>query len=392
MYRVNVKDLIGFSFLDSIYWAFYACLVAYLSSYLLECGMSNAVLSIMLAVFMGMSFAGAFFWGSRCDKAKTNKKIFIPEFIAAVAVGLSIFFMAKVNLWISTILYPVFGFLSSPLGSNLDAWMLRSFDRDATTYGRARSIGSAGYAVAALLMGQFIKKFGYVTIPVATLITAACVVLMASLMKEKPFEDLHVKNQESVNPMKLFGIKPYLFLIVVLFLIGLSISPINNLKIVILQSVGGDVSNLGIDSFAGVMVQALLIFISGSFKRLPTYFRLFLVAICVLATMVLTFGATSPFMITLGTIFNNVSYGIMLPTMREITETNVTGSLKNTAHSLTDATYGSFAGIIALLYSGKLMDVFGARSVALLGMCIMLIPVLLTLIATIRQAMQKKNA
>ncbi len=389
MYRVDGKQLMGFSALDSVYWAFYACLVAYLSSYLLECGMSNSVLSIMLAVFMAMSFVGAFFWGGRCDKAKTNKKIFIPEFIAAVVVGLAIFFMAKVNIWISTILYPLFGFLSSPLGSNLDAWMLRSFDRDATTYGRARSVGSAGYAVAALLMGQFIKKFGYITIPVATLITASIVVLLACLMKEKPFEEIHAKNSESVNPLQLFGIKPYAFMIVILFLIGISISPINNLKIVILQSVGGDVSNLGIDSFAGVMVQALLIFISGSFKRLPTYFRLFLVSVCVMITMILTFTASSPLFITLGTIFNNISYGIMLPTMREITETNVTGSLKNTAHSLSDAMFGSFAGIIALLYSGTLMDAFGAKSVALLGMCIMIIPVLLTLFATIKQARQK---
>lgn len=46
--------------------------------------------------------------------------------------------------------------------------------------------------------------------------------------------------------------------------------------------------------------------------------------------------------------------------------------------------YGSFAGIIALLYSGMMMDRFGARSVALLGMGIMIIPVVMSLVPLIR--------
>ena len=75
----------------------------------------------------------------------------------------------------------------------------------------------------------------------------------------------------------------------------------------------------------------------------------------------------------------------IVPTMREITEENVEGTLKNTAHSLTDAMFGSFAGVVALLYSGTLMDRFGARSVALLGMGIMVIPVTLSLFMLLKK-------
>ena len=96
--------------------------------------------------------------------------------------------------------------------------------------------------------------------------------------------------------------------------------------------------------------------------------------------------AADPLFIIVGTLFTNASYGIMLPTMREITEDTVPDELKNTARSLTDAVFGNFAGILALLYSGWMMDSFGAKSVAWLGLCVMVIPVVMSLMK-----MRKKN-
>lgn len=377
---IDQKVFLKFSFMDALYWAFYASFVGFISTYLLECGMSNSVLSIMLACFMLASFIGAFFWGSVCDRAKTNKNIFIPEFIASIVVSLLIFFIANKNIWISTILYPVFGFLSSSLGSNLDAWMLRTFHKDAGTYGRARSIGSMGYAVTALFMGMLIKKFSFIMMPVGVLFFSFLVLVIAFSITEVPFENVISHDNSSARPLELFKPGPFLFMIITVFFTGLAIAPINNLKIVILQSVGGDVGILGLDSFLGVMVQAFFIFISGSLKKIPVNLRLFLMAFTVLITMLLVGTAVNSWMIILGTVFANVSYGIMLPTQREIVETNVPTNLKNTAHSLSDATFGSFSGILALMYSGFVMDRFGAKSVAILGCIIMAIPVLLTVI------------
>ena len=384
MDQISGRTFLSFSLLDSLYWAFYAAFAGYITTYLLSCGMSSAVLSLTLAAFMGMSFIGSFFWGSRCDKAGTNRKIFIPEFAAAILVAMAIYFLAEKNYMISALLYPLFGFLSAPLGSNLDSWMLRSFNRSAAVYGRARAVGSAGYAVAMLVCGQLITVFGYMVIPAASLFFAAIVLLIAFLTREEPYEN--IRSRAGGSPKDLLKIRPYMYMIIILFLSGLAISPINNLKIVILESVGGDVSNLGMDAFAGVMLQACLLFISGSLRRLPPYVRLFLASLCTLITAVLTFLAVNPLMIILGTVMNNIGNGLLLPTMRQITESTVSGTLKNTAHAMCDATFGSFAGIIALLYSGSLMDAFGARSAALLGSFIMISPVIMSLVSMIIEA------
>lgn len=384
MRRNEKRMLTGFSILDGIYWAFYASFVGFITTYMLACGMNNSELSFVLSIFMLTSFIGAFFWGSRCDKAKTNRLVFLPQFGAAFVVGLIIFIAAKRHLTVAAVLYPVFGFLSSSLGSNLDAWMLRSFDRDAEKYGHARAIGSMGYAMMALVMGQLIKWFGYSMIPAGMIFTAAVVIVFAFIMPEKPYESgsEHLKPS---NPLKLFKPGSYLFMLIVIFLTGLAISPINNLKIVFLQSVGGDVGILGIDSFLGVMVQAMFIFISGRLRRISTKYRLFTVAVSVLAAITLVFFAENSAMIILSTVINNLSYGVMLPTMREITEKSVEGDLKNTAHSLCDAMFGSFAGVIALLYSGVMIDALGTKAVALLGIIIMLVPTSMTLYKCIRK-------
>jgi|LAHS01.1.fsa_nt_gb predicted MFS family arabinose efflux permease len=382
----QTKVIVGFSLLDGLYWGFYAVFVGYIATYLLDCGMSNSFLSIMLAVFMLCSFFGAFFWGGQCDKHHTNKKVFIPEFIAAVIVAFVIFFAAKWNLWIAAVLYPVFGFLSAPLGSNLDAWMLKRFHKDAGMYGKARAIGSFGYALVALIIGLLINAFGYIVMPIGIIVTAGMVLGMALVMQDSPYNG--VEHIEHVNAAGLLKIRPYIYMVVILFMTGLACAPINNMKIVILKSVGGDVGVLGIDAFIGTTLQAVFMFLSGRLKKIPAYQRLVLMTGCIFVMMLFIMTAVNPVMIIISSIMWNISYGVMLPTVREITEKNVHGALKNTAHSMADAVYSSFAGIIALTYSGFVMDSFGAKSVAFLGFGLMIVPVIMS-VAGMRQ--ERKN-
>ncbi len=384
MENTDIRALVQFSILDGLYWAFFAAYAGYITAHFLNCGLSSAALSLALAVFMAFSFAGSFFWGSVCDRKKTNRKVFLGEFTAALIAGLLIYQLAYFNVMIAAFLYPLFGFLVSPLGSNLDAWMLRSFHHDGAVYGKARSIGSAGYAVAMLICGQIIARAGYKMLPLMTLVFAIPVLLLAGVIRETPYEN-HLAAGEKADMKQLFKVGPYILLLVILFLTGLAMAPINNLKIVLIQSTGGDVSILGIDQFLGVMVQAAAIFFSGNLRTIKPKLRLFLMSVLVLATMFCTALAWSPLLIIAGTMLSNLSYGIMLPTQREITEDYVPSALITTAHSLADAMFGSFSGVIALLYSGFVMDTFGAKSVAVLGGVIMIVPILIALIALLKR-------
>lgn len=387
----KTKSFLKFASLDFLFWAYFASFIGYITTYFLDCGMSSSMLSIVLAVYMMFAFGGAFFWGGLSDKKRSNKKVFIPELCLLTAVGILEFYLTRVNIWFAAVLHPLAGFLAAPLGTNLDAWMLKSFSRDAGMFGRARALGSAGFAVMMLLCGTLYNTFGFGLIPVVMGILFVLILILALMTKEN--QTAEVKRVKSSGNIKdLFRIRPYVFLVIVLFLTGLALSPINNLKIIILQSVGGDVSMLGLDSFIGVMVQALFIFISGALKRIPVKMRMLVMTVMAMLMVTFVWLAVSPFMVILGTVMSNISYGFMLPTMREITESNVPQELKNTAHSLTDAMFGSFAGVIALLYSGTLIDLYGAKFVAFLGVIIMIVPTAMCAIDYARSLGSKKTA
>lgn len=371
------KGVLWFGVLDALFWAFIACFAGFMSTYMLDNGMSNSFLSIMIAGYMGCSFIGAFFWGSQCDKYQTNRNVFLFAFVSCVIVAIACFYVAKVQLMFAAVLYALFGFLAIPLGSNLDAWMLKNFHKDAGMYGRARAIGSLGYAVAALIMGQCINRFGFISMLVGILATAVPVFVFALLTKEEKTTQKAEKKKQA-SAAGLFKIPTYIYMLVILLIAGLACAPVNNLKIVYIQEVGGDVGILGLDSFIGVTVQALFISLSGKMKKLPPYFRLTLMSVFMLLDLFLIVTASNVFMIIAGSVLWNTSYGLMLPTAREITEMNVHGDLKNTAHSLADATYGSFAGIVALSYSGFLMDSFGAKFVALIGAILMVVATIMS--------------
>ena len=381
----NEKLLIRFSILDGLYWAWNASFCGFITTYMLNCGMDSTALSLVLAAFMLLSFIGAFFWGGQCDKLRTNRKVFLVAFAVSAILAFVTYFLSGNVLVAAALLYPVAGFLISPLGANIDGWMLREFHLDAALYGRARAIGSSGYAVAMLVVGQVVNRLGFGALPVCFGILSILVFILAFTAKESPYGE-RARTLKPANPAGLLKIGPFLFLLAILFFTGLAISPVNNLKNVLLESVGGDVGTIGIDAFLGVMLQAFFIFLSGKMARIDKHLRLFLVAFTVFLTMVCVIVAADPLFIIVGTLFTNASYGIMLPTMREITEDTVPDELKNTARSLTDAVFGNFAGILALLYSGWMMDSFGAKSVAWLGLCVMVIPVVMSLMK-----MRKKN-
>lgn len=372
----TLGKFLRFGMLDFLYWAYFASFIGFVTTYFLSCGMSSSMLSLVIAAYMLFAFFGAFFWGGLSDRRQSNKKVFIPELIIMTVLCIAEFFLVRISIWFAVILHPLVGFMAPPLGTNLDAWMLRSFNHDAGAFGRARALGSVGYAAAMLVLGQIYNRIGFQMIPFVTGGLSAVILILAFLTEEKPYQVM--KRKESIgNTRDLLKIRPYVFLVITLFLTGLSSAPVNNLKIVILESVGGDVSVLGIDSFIGVMVQAVFIFLSGSLRRMPAKLRMLMVTVFAMLMLLCVWLAVNPFMVIVGTVMMNISYGLQLPTMREITEKNVPENLKNTAHSLTDAMYGSFAGVFALLYSGTLMDAFGAKFVAFLGVLIMIIPVAL---------------
>ena len=375
---MSKRKFILFSALEITYWGFHASFVGYASAYLISRGVSSTVMSLLISGFMLCAFAGSMVFGRICDRLQSNKRVFIPCMMTSYALMFAIYACADC-LPVLCVCYPLLGLCFQPQGANADAWVLAAYDHDQKMYGRVRSMPSLFYAVISMVMGRLISRFGYeMMLAGGTLFMVLLLASAAALPDAR--EETAVQSKMGLQDVRrLFDGRPYRMLVILLFLIGLAIAPINNLKIVVLENVGGNVSHIGVDSFVSALTQVPFIAMAGLLMLIPLRARFIAMAALPLSMILLVRFASSPAMIFAGSFLANVGYGILLPTMRDVTERYVDKDLRNLGHSLSDAIYNSFSAVVSLMYAGAIADTFGVSAMLTLCAVIAVVPFLLSM-------------
>jgi len=356
-----------FCFLQAAYWSFYAALPSYITAYMLTKGMDAATLGILLSVQMGCDFAGSVFWGRYVDRKQANRRFFLIG-ISSVALLSVLLFLFADRIAVLFLLYPLFGFMNGPIATTLDSWVI-TVTHHVEDGAKSRTFGTLGYAVTMLISGIVISLFGYRLMPyiAAGLLAAAGITALFQPEAEA------VRTKSTVvreNPKALLKVPRYLLLIGVVFFAGMAKGPIDNMKVLVFESVGGNVGFLGWDAFIGCLIQSPFLLFAGRLKRIRSDYRLIGGGICVFLYAFLVWKANSPAMIVAGTIFVNISFGLLFPTMREITEECVSAHLRTTAHGVADAAFGSVASMIATAWSGSMLENAGVN--AMCAVCMLL--------------------
>ena len=371
------RHIVLFSTVEVTIWGFHACFIGYAAAYMLSCGVSNTAVSLLLSGYLLCAFVGSVFFGGLCDRYQTNKRVFIPGMLAAYAMMFAIYFFAD-RLPVLAVCYPLLGFFFQPQGINADAWVLSACNHDQKVFGGIRSMPSLFYAIICWAMGKMISLFGYkIMLLGATVCMALLVACAAALPDARAVAQTKKMSLEDVK--RLFASGHYRRLVVLLFLIGLAAAPINNLKIVLFEHVGGNVTHVGADAFVSAMTQVPFIAMAGVLGAISLRRRYMAMALLPLAMILIVRFATSPAMIFAGSFSYNAAYGIILVTMREVTERYVDKDLRNLGHSLSDAVFNSFSGVISLMCAGAIIDGFGVSTMITISALIAAIPTLMSL-------------
>ncbi|NBI59733.1 hypothetical protein D3Z53_17120 [Lachnospiraceae bacterium] len=319
-----------------------------------------------------LSCGGSVIWGIVCDRFQTNRKVSVACFLTAGFVMYAIFF-SEGNRVLLAMLYPILGFVALPHAVNIDSWLLLACKNDLSIYGKIRCTPSIMYAVTSVVLGRLIAAHGYFLMPFFRtffLMTGIAAALMLP-EGEKVIQD-HEKNDMGMGSVKqVFHSASYRYLIVLLFLIGLAIAPMNHLKTAILENVGGTVSDIGIDGFISAITQVPFIACADKIEKLPLRIRYLLVTGLPFTAYLLAYYAVSPVMVFAGSGLINFGIGILLPTMRSVTESSVSPAFRNLGHNIADTVFNSVTGILSLVCSGIVLSVFGVKS--MLGICIVII-------------------
>lgn len=377
--KMERKHAVGFAVLEIAYWCFHAAFGGFISAYLLEHGMTSSALSLISAAYLLCSFAGSFVFGGLCDRLQTNRKVFIAGVFLTAALACGIFFGVG-SVPAIAVLYPLFGFVSQPMGSNMDAWLLHACKKDMRIYGKIRATPSMLYSFVAMLFGRLIAAFGYLCMLFGGAFFLALTLAAASVLPDTTGMERTKRIVRAGDVRSLLAQPDYRTLILILFFIGCAGAPMKSLKAVIIENLGGTVSDIGMDSFVGALTQVPFILLSGTILRLGRKARYVLMSALTGISILLTLCASSVGMIFAGSFFANASYGVLLATMRETTETSVRPELRNLGHNLSDAVYTSFSGAITLTYAGAIAEHAGVSCMLMVSTAIALVPVVSSLL------------
>ncbi len=367
-----------FCALQAAYWAFMAVLMGYMTSYMLYKGMTSTQIGLAIAGNLLAAFLGSIFWGQRIDREQANRKYFLFGLLINLIAGLLLWSCAGSPV-LSLFFYTVFGFVNGFMATNLDAWVMVTFPEKKQAVGQSRSFATLTYAFMMLIFGAVIRRVGYFVMPIAASAFLGCCFLLARLQPETPKVQRIGEEKRNVREdmVQLAGNHRYVFLLVVLFLTGMTVAPLDRMKPLIFERIGGGVDVLGLDAFIGCMIQYPFLAFSGKLRKIPQNTRMqagillpFFYALCVML-------ARTPAMVIIGTIFHQMSFGILFSTYREMTEECVDHRLRNTAHSLIDASYGSVSGMFAMTYTGVVIGSAGTAVMAMICMGVQLTAILI---------------
>ena len=355
----------------------------YITSWALDSGFREDLLSILIGISFAAAFAGQFLWGILSDRLRSTRKIFLLCMILS-AIDFAVVWFARSDA-VFAVSYSLLGLFVSPMLSIMDAWALDLLDYEGSAFGNARSIGAAGFAAAMLGMGYAIRFFGYVMIPVIAVSFSLIAFAIGLALPDKKADRSTAQGMSAADFKAIMQARGFLFLMVIIFLLGLTIAPPNNLKIMLIQQAGGDVSVMGVDNFIGYAVQAAMFAVAGHLHPQRPYLMFAVFILMTSAGLISAAFAANIWMIFLSTLLIYAAWSVQITLLRQIIASMVPERFHTTAISISDAAFTQLSGFIGLAGGGVVLGMFNLKVLMLLCVAVSLLSFGLMLILAARQ-------
>ncbi len=370
MNRKNVT--IYYGLIMAIYSVGYVAMSAFSSLYLLDIGLSNKAVGILLAIASMVSVLLQPPVGAMIDRNPriSTKKVLLVIGIFILALGIVLIALNGENLKTTTLIYGITTMLLMLAQPFLNALGMDAINFGyKINFGLGRSMGSLGYALGSAAFGRISVMVGPKSVPIAFSIAFAvmCILLVVYPVK-KPENVASGSKEKAENPFLLLGkYKRFAVMLIGLMLVYLSHVLINTFSLQIVLTKNGNSSDMGTAaSIAAICELITLLLFPLYLKRFKLESMLKVSCFFFVLKIFASFLVPNVILFYLIQVLQMFGWGIMSMGIVYYVNNLVSDHDKAQGQAYAGMAY-TIASVIGTFAGGNIIDLYGVNSMLIVG-------------------------
>ncbi|MEX0987417.1 MAG: MFS transporter [Bacteroidales bacterium] len=304
---------------------------AFYNVHLDQIGYASVQIGLLNALFISTSALVVPFWGMIADKFGNNRILLLLTTVSAILV----FIIGQTTAfhWMVIFILMISVF-HQPAGAVMDGMTL-GFIRDKPdySYGQFRLWASAGYAIAALVVGYIARENTWVIFRIAALLFLLLSLVNVLTLPARPVTGRSLVNFRSFAIF--FRNRKLLIFLIIIFIYGIAVSPLHQFINLYYKDIGADNSFIGLVFFiqAGFELPSFLVGVRLAKKIKPE--KLILFSMFVSISRMLLYGLIStPETAIYLSLFHGVTIAFFLIGVVEYVQRHTPNHLRTTGQAL----------------------------------------------------------
>ncbi len=343
-----------------LFYLFLSCAFAgwqsFFNLHLDEIGFSSMQIGALNAVFISTSALVVPFWGMLADKLGNYRILFLLSSVCAVLV-----FLIGETLtfhWM-LVFVAVISIFHQPSGAVVDGMtMVYVKANPRFSYGHFRLWGSAGYAIASLVVGYFAQKNTSLIFTISALLFLLLSLFNLFTLPARPIKGRNLVTFKSLGVF-LRNRRLLIFLIIILFY-GISISPLYQFLNLYYKDIGAETSFIGWVFFIQALFEVPAFLIGARLLKGKKPERIILFAMVISFLRMLFYGIIQdPQVAIFLSVFHGITIAFFLVGVVEYIQSFTPDHLRTTGQAMFWAFHSGAGVTIGNLLLGYLRDHVG---------------------------------
>lgn len=337
------------------YYVMLAVVVSFFPLYYDSLGFSKTQIGTLYSIGPMMAIASNLIWGLLSDRWQTLKKTILLVLFGQLAAIL-LLFQTKVYSTLFVIM-AVFYFFQTPLSGLNDSNILLHVRQTGKSYASYRIWGSIGYAVAAVVFGMILSRFGLELVAPLTIASLVIALLLAFLLKDSR---AGMKKMEFSGVFqKVLSRKLVWFLLLVLTM-SISHRINDGFLSLYMRELGASQDLIGLASMVSAFSEVPIFFLLSKyghkFRELPLLAAAsFFYAI----RFTLMSLVSSPVAVIALQGLHSISFGIYFVTALRYMQDLVPDEYRATGQAVFNMVWSGLAGLTGGVVGGRIFDLWG---------------------------------